>query len=107
MDQGPQIRAQLHVPEWKLYNALQFLSSELGVGKPLEVDDENLWQRPEIQLLRGQLVLFTNWTVPENTTNIILHHSQLIITKSLCVCYHGFSSSSVSTVVKSSMHSCS
>lgn len=62
------VRACVRVPEGELHNAVKLLSGELGVGEPLEVDDENLWQRPEIQLLCGQLVLLTHRTVPEAHT---------------------------------------
>ena len=34
------------------------------VGEPLEADDENLWQHPDVELLGGLLVLFTPWAVP-------------------------------------------
>lgn len=78
------------VPEGKLHNAVKFLSGELGVGEPLQVDDENLRQRPEIQLLRGQLVLLTHRTVPEGhrhpAASTQLSHLLIMRRERLCVC---------------------
>lgn len=57
----------MSVPEGEIHDGVQFLSGELGVGEPLEVDDQNLWQRPQVQLLGGQLVLLTHRAVPGTT----------------------------------------
>ena len=35
------------------------------VAEALQTDDENGWQRPEVELLRRLLVLLALWTVPE------------------------------------------
>lgn len=44
---------EIQVSEGEVHDAVELLPGELGVGEPLEVDDENLRQRPEVQLLRG------------------------------------------------------
>lgn len=62
----------LLVPEGEVHDAVELLSAELGVGEPLQVNDENLWQRPEVQLLGGQLVLLTHRTIPANSISISL-----------------------------------
>ena len=75
------------VPEREVHDAVEFLSGELGVGEPLEVDDENLRQRPEVQLLRGELVLLTHRTVPAHTrTHAHTHtHTHTHFISYLCV----------------------
>lgn len=74
------------VPEGKLHDAVEFLSGELGVREPLEVDDENFWQRPEIQLLSGQLVLLTHRTVPEEHKRTSASHPFIMTRERPCVC---------------------
>ena len=52
---------------------VQLLSGELVVGKPLQVDDEDLRAPPKIQLLSGELVKLTHRAVPTHTHKHTVH----------------------------------
>ena len=48
----------------KLYEGVNLVPPVSVVGKPFEVDYQNLGQTPEVKLLSGLLVLLTVWTIP-------------------------------------------
>lgn len=59
-----EVTGEVQGPKGKLHDAVKLLSGELGVGESLQVDDQHLGQRPQVQLFCGQLVFLTHRTVP-------------------------------------------
>lgn len=52
------------VPEWEVNKRVQFIPHVAAVGEAFQVDHQHRRQRPQVQLLRGLLVLLAVWTVP-------------------------------------------
>ncbi len=40
------------------------------VGEPLQADDQQCRQRPQVELLRSLLVFFTRWAVPDGRNHV-------------------------------------
>lgn len=51
-------------PNRELHKGVEFLPGEFGVREALEVNNQDLWQQPQVQLLCGQLVLFAGGAIP-------------------------------------------
>lgn len=56
----------LCLPEWEIYKRVQFIPHITAVGEALQMDHQHRWQRPQVKLLGGLLVLLTVRTVPVN-----------------------------------------
>ena len=48
----------------ELYDSVYLIPPVSVVGEPLQVDDQDLWETPEVELLSGLLVFLTLRAVP-------------------------------------------
>lgn len=71
----------VHRPDRKLHKGVQLFTGESGVGKALQVDNECLWQLPQVQLLGGQLVLLAGGTEPADRARVTRHFLGMLCTR--------------------------
>lgn len=72
-------------PEREVDDGVQLLTGVLGVGEAFQVDNEDLRKRPQIQLLRGKLMLLTRWAVPKEHQRTKFNHSAKIVYHVRCI----------------------
>lgn len=69
---------QQHVLHWIINECIQLVPPITIVRKPLQMDNENLWQIPDVELFSCLLVFLTGRTIPGHKNTVIIMDEEKI-----------------------------